>query len=100
MTELRRLGPLHVLDVFVVGRISGRVRITREHPLVGELMRDAAGCYFLSPEEDERGEGMGSVSVIGLEDEAAFELVGRLVEVTGVFDASQGLVVEAIAPAR
>lgn len=94
---LRSLPKLEVLDVFVVGRVQGRVRISREHPLVGELMWDSAGLYFLSPEEDERGGGMAAIRVLGLEDEQAFELVGRIVKVTGVFDASRGLEIEAIA---
>ena len=96
MKEPRQLKPLNVLDVFVVGRITDRVRISKAHPLVGELMRDVAGRDFLSPEEDERGGGMAAILVLGLEDERAFELEGHTVEVTGVFDPSRGLLLDTI----
>lgn len=100
MAEPRQLGPLNVLDVFVVGRITGPVRVSPDHPLVGELMQDVTGRYFLSPEEDERGYGMGCVSVVGLEDERAFDLVDQTVEVTGVYDPARGFLIESIARRR
>jgi hypothetical protein len=87
----RLLPPLEVLDVYVVGRIGERVRISEEAPLLGELMRDAAGSYFLSPQEDERGEGMAAVAVPGLDDPRGFGLVGRTVAASGIFDPARGL---------
>ena len=102
--EPRVLGALRVLDVFVIGRISEAVRISEEHPLIGELTRDVTGTHFLSPEEDERGEGMGSILLHGLRADEILDLIGRLVEVTGIFDPSRGLEVEALkakcAPSR
>jgi len=95
--DLRRLGALEVLDVYAVGRVTDRVRITPEHPLLGELRYDAAGRYYLSPEEGERGWGMGAIRVLGFKAPQAFDLVGRLVQVTGVYEADRGLEVETIA---
>lgn len=40
---LRRLTAGEVLGVFVVGRVVGRVRLSPEHPRVGELLYDTAG---------------------------------------------------------
>lgn len=96
--ELRELAPLRVLDVFVVGRVTEPVRISKRWPLVGELMRDREGDYFLSPEEDERGEGMGAISLPGLADEDAVEWVGQRVEASGVFDPRRGLIIETLRP--
>ena len=94
--ELPELSPLRVLDVFVVGRVTEPVRISEQSPLVGELRRDREGDYFLSPEEDERGEGMGSIFLPDLSDGDVVEWVGRLVEVSGVLDPSSGLTVETL----
>lgn len=94
---MRELEPLEVLDVFVVGRVTGPVRISRDHPLRGELTVDVARAWFLSPEEDERGEGMGAVRVLGLPERTGFEFAGKIVQVAGIYEPGRGLTVEAIA---
>jgi hypothetical protein len=94
---LPELGLIDLLDVFVPGRIEGRVRITAREPLVCELMRDAAGRYFLAPEEDYRGGGMGSIPALNLGAEAKSRMIGRVVQVAGVFEDGRGVTVEAIA---
>jgi len=92
----RELRLIDLLDVFVPGHFQEPVRITRSEPLTGELIMDVTGRYFLAPEEDYRGGGMGSIRVHNLPGKAQARFVGKLVKVTGVFEDNKGLSVEAI----
>lgn len=56
----------NLLEVFFPGELKGRVRITEKQPLLGEIVRDARGRYFLVPEEDHRGAGMYWIPVHNL----------------------------------
>ncbi len=92
----RELQLIDLLDVFVPGHFQEPVRITRSEPLTGELIMDVTGRYFLAPEEDYRGGGMGSIRVHNLPGKAQAGFVGKLVKVTGVFEDDKGLSVKAI----
>jgi len=92
----RVLTAIEVLDAFVEGRVTERVRISHDQPLTGEVGHESTGRTFLSPEEDERGEGMGAVRVYGLTEDRALELSGRLVRVAGLYDPSHGLTLESV----
>jgi len=96
--EAPTLDALHLLDVFVVDRVTSPVRIGRRQPLVGELMRDRTGSLFLSPPPDERGGGMGSIRLHGLPERQALDLLDRQVAVTGLYEPARGLEVETIRP--
>ncbi|MBW2240348.1 MAG: hypothetical protein JRH01_00040 [Deltaproteobacteria bacterium] len=95
--NLRELELIDIEDIFVSGGDAGRVRLTRRVPAVGELVRDSAGFYFLAPEEDFRGGGMGSIRLHSLGAEAKRRFVGRVVKVAGIFEDDKGLDVEAVA---
>ncbi len=95
--ELRELRLIDQLDVFIPGCIQEPVKITKAEPLMGELIRDSAGLYFLAPEEDYRGGGMGSIRIHNLTGKARARFVGKIVKVTGVFEDGMGVSVEAIA---
>ena len=84
-------------DVFIAGAIKGPVRIAESEPLLGELIRDSCGTYFLAPEEDYRGGGMGSIRIHDLSAQARARFVSRQVKVAGVFEDGKGVRVEAIA---
>ena len=95
---LRDLPLYDTTDIFVAGGIKGRVRITRTAPVTGELIRDSASFYFLTPEEDLRGGGSrGAVRLHELPALAKRYLVGQLVKVAGIYEEAAGLQVEAIA---
>ncbi len=94
---LRELKLIDMLDVFISGSFQEPVKITRAEPLTGELIRDSAGLYFLSPEEDYRGGGMGSIRIHNLTARAKARFVGKVVKVAGVFEDGKGVSVEAIA---
>ncbi|MEE8410597.1 MAG: hypothetical protein V3T05_13425 [Myxococcota bacterium] len=94
---LPELQLIDMQDVFIPDAIRGKVQITRQQPLTGELVRDSAGFYFLAPEEDNRGGGMGSIRVHDLSAEARTKLIGKVVKVAGVYESGKGLRVEAIA---
>lgn len=85
------------LDVFVSGAIKGPVRITRELPLTGELIRGDGGVFYLAPEEDYRGGGMGSIRIHDLPPAAMTRFVGKVVKIAGTFEDAKGVTVEAIA---
>lgn len=94
---LRELQLIDRLDVFIPGCIQEPVKITKAEPLMGELIQDSAGLYFLAPEEDYRGGGMGSIRIHDLPGKARARFVGKIVKVTGVFEDAKGVAVEAIA---
>ena len=75
------------------------MRITREHPLQGEALTDVTGEWFLAPEEDYRGGGMGSIR---LEFEASDtrRCAGAVVWATGIFDTGTGLLVDDMGEVR
>lgn len=95
--QLPELPLIDQLDVFIPGGIQGPVRITKVEPLIGELVQDSTGIYFLAPEEDYRGGGMGSIRIHNLPGRAKARFVGKIVKVTGVFEDGKGVSVEAIA---
>ena len=92
-----RLQLIDLLYVFIPGSFQEPVRITRAEPLMGELLRDSAGLYFLAPEKDYRGGGMGSVRIHNVPAKAQARFIGKIVKVTGVFEDGKGVCVEAIA---
>jgi hypothetical protein len=95
--RLPELQLIDLLDVFVPGRIQEPVKITRDQPLTGELIQDSTGLYFLAPEEDYRGGGMGSIRIRNLGGKAQARFVGKVVKVSGVFEDGKGVSVKAIA---
>ena len=95
--QLPELQLIDQLDVFIPGCIQGPVKITKAEPLLGELVQDSAGLYFLAPEEDYRGGGMGSIRIQNLPGKAQARFVGEVVKVSGVFEDGKGVSVEAIA---
>lgn len=95
--QLPELQLIDMLDVFIPRSIQGPVKITRDEPLKGELIQDSTGLYFLAPEEDYRGGGMGSIRIRNLGGKAQARFVGKVVKVSGVFEDGKGVSVEAIA---
>lgn len=97
---LPELRLIDILDVFVPGAIKGKVRATKTEPIVGELIRDATGRWFLAPEEDYRGAGMHSIRLHDLPPHSKRHYVNKVVKVAGVFEDNYGLTVEAIVLAK
>ena len=95
--RLRELKPREELDVFTIGAIQGHVKITKSAPVTGVLLKDPWNNIFLAPEEDYRGGGMGSIRIHNLPGKAFPRFFSKIVKVTGVYEESKGLSVEAIA---
>lgn len=93
---LRTLTWLETGDIYLDGGVQGRVRISHADPVTGELVRDSAGLYFLTPEKDLRGPGMGAVRIRDLPADAMRRLVGRVVKVSGTYEQARGLQVDQI----
>lgn len=94
--SIRELKLIDIMDVFVPDRIQGKVRITKSEPVIGELLCDSAGFWFLTPEEDYRGGIFGAIRVHNLPSEAMHRYRNKLVKVAGIFEGGEGLTVEAI----
>jgi hypothetical protein len=93
----RVLGKYEASGLFMREKKHGRVRITREHPIVGVLGRDRIGIDFLTPEEEGRGSGMGLIRVLGFSSEHGVPPYGCVVKIAGTYEDGVGLTVEAIA---
>lgn len=90
------LGPFDTLDLFLVNKEYDRVRLTQEHPIVGEIMIDSTNRYFLSPEEDYRCGDTEAISVAG--PISRIRKFQGIVNISGVYDREAGLLVEHIEP--
>lgn len=95
--DLPTLSLGNMLDVFIPGELRGSVGITEREPLVGELLRDATGRFFLAPQRDDRGGGMHSIPIHDLSAAAAARLLDKVVKLTGVFEDGKGVTVDTIA---
>lgn len=93
---LPELSAIDTLDVFILDRLGGPLRITEANPVLGELVGDASGRWFLAPEPDYRGGDMGAVRLHNLTGEAKAKLRGQLVSVTGIYTNRHGIDVEAV----
>ncbi len=96
--DYRVLGRYEAYRLFMRAEKHGRVRITREHPIVGVLGRGRLGIDFLTPEEDGRGGGMGLIQVHGLSHDGEIPPYGMVVKIAGTYEDGVGITVEAIAP--
>jgi hypothetical protein len=74
----------------------GRVRISGEHPITGELVY-SQGTYYLVPDEDSRS---GDMTALRLRDPLSLlpdcPHVGRQVDITGIYDDREGITVESL----
>jgi hypothetical protein len=93
----RTLGPLEVDDLFVSGRQFGRVRISDSCPIVGELVRDASGGWYLAPEEDMQGGDTAAIRLHGVAELDRSPPGQGLVKVSGIYEDGIGITVARIA---
>ncbi len=75
-----------------------RVQITEENSIVGEVGWDKSGVGFLTPEEDERGGGMRSITLVGKYFRSGKGKSGDLTKVSGFYEKGVGLLVTNMVP--
>lgn len=83
---MRELKLIDQLGVFIPGAIEGPIKIPAAVPLRGVLLCDVTVTFFLAPEDDYRGGGMGSIRVVNVPAEAKHNWLDKLVDVTGVYE--------------
>ncbi len=91
------LGALDTMEIYHAESSLERARIVSEHPVTGEILEDGRGGRFLTPEEDDRGGGMGAVKILG-HSMVVYPGLGKVVEVSGVYDREIGLLAEEVKP--
>jgi len=93
------LGALDALEPFCAEPRVERARLTAGSQVTGQLVVDAMGTPFLTPEEDDRGGGMGAIRLVAWSHDASGHRRGDAVKVTGYFKADLGLLVDEMLPA-
>ena len=91
------LGALDTLEIYFADSPLKRARILVENPVTGEIIEDGRGGRFLTPEEDDRGGGMGAIRILG-HSMVVYPGLGKVVEVSGVYDREIGLLAEEVRP--
>ena len=92
--DFRVLEESEVDDLYRTDLKRHRVRVSREHPILGELIMDSGGAFFLTPEEDYRGGGMAAIPIAVPSKGAVTRFLGRLVRIAGTYEEGVGLTVE------
>ncbi len=95
--DFRVLEKLEVDDLYRTDLKHHRVRVSREHPILGELIIDSSGAFFLTPEEDFRGGNAAAIPIAALTGDQVTRFLGRLVKIAGTYEEEVGLTVEWIA---
>ena len=95
--DFRVLEEIEVDDLYRTNIKHHRVRVSREHPILGELIIDSSGAYFLTPEEDYRGGDTAAIPIAVPSKGPVTRFLGRLVRIAGTYEEGVGLTVEWIA---
>jgi len=76
----------------------GRVQITDEAPIVGEVFWDTRGLGYLTAEKDYRGGGMRSIPLVGHFFRSDKGMTGDLTRVSGFYENGIGILVTNMGP--